>query len=248
MAEGSTGQTELPRGRLKSLLIPYPSARQQRAIAAVLGQLDDKIDMNLSLMETCWTFASTCFERAIGTPAETVPLGDVIDLAYGKALPAAKRMMGDVPVFGSGGLVGWHDSALVEGPGVIVGRKGTVGAVYWSRRPFFPIDTTFFVRTKNDLPMSFAYFTLRSLRLERMNSDSTVPGLNRAAALQRRVQIPSRDELSTFVDVSTPLIARAEAARDEASVLERLRDAILQPLLSGALRVRDVEMLMGEAV
>lgn len=63
-------------------------------------------------------------------------LGDFVDFSYGKGLPERSRKPGSVPVFGSAGCVGTHDVALVEGPGVIVGRKGTVGAVYWSNDDF----------------------------------------------------------------------------------------------------------------
>ena len=57
--------------------------------------------------------------------------GDVASLEYGKALPAARRNGGSVAVCGSSGIVGFHDEALAPGPGIVVGRKGSVGAVTW---------------------------------------------------------------------------------------------------------------------
>lgn len=88
-------------------------------------------------------------------------LGDFVELAYGRALPAAARHGGHVPVFGSAGVIGWHDEALVEGPGVVVGRKGNVGSVHWSDVSFWPIDTTFFVRT--DESLLYVYYLLQEL-------------------------------------------------------------------------------------
>ncbi len=72
-------------------------------------------------------------------------LGEVAPLKYGKALKEENRIAGTVPVFGSSGIVGTHDKALVQGPGIVVGRKGNAGSVFWSATDFFPIDTVFYI-------------------------------------------------------------------------------------------------------
>ncbi|WP_262013331.1 restriction endonuclease subunit S [Micromonospora sp. Mcm103] len=120
-------------------------------------------------------------------------LGDEIDLVYGKALPAHARVEGKVGVFGSNGLVGNHDEALVDGPGIVVGRKGSVGAVAYSESGFWPIDTTYYVENKGGLSWRYLYFLLRSSGLTGLNSHSTVPGLNRADVYSIPVRIPPRD-------------------------------------------------------
>lgn len=79
---------------------------------------------------------------------EVKALGDLIELAYGKALKADNRRDGAIPVYGSNGQVGWHDEKLVSGPGIVVGRKGNPGIVIWVDSDFFPIDTTFYVLPK----------------------------------------------------------------------------------------------------
>ena len=77
-------------------------------------------------------------------------LGDLIELAYGKALKEENRRAGSIPVFGSNGQIGWHDQKLVDGPGIIVGRKGNPGVVTWAPTDFFAIDTTFYVVPKTE--------------------------------------------------------------------------------------------------
>ncbi len=72
-------------------------------------------------------------------------LGDILTLNYGWSLPEKKRVAGDVPVYGSNGVVGSHNKALVNSAGLIIGRKGSAGNVHYSRKPFCPIDTTFFI-------------------------------------------------------------------------------------------------------
>ena len=70
-------------------------------------------------------------------------------MKYGKALKKDDRILGPFPVYGSSGVIGFHNKALVQGPGIILGRKGNVGSVYWSIDDFNPIDTVYFVETKN---------------------------------------------------------------------------------------------------
>ncbi|MEC5293871.1 MULTISPECIES: restriction endonuclease subunit S [unclassified Aurantimonas] len=76
----------------------------------------------------------------------------LMEFSYGKALKAADREPGSVPVYGSGGITGFHSSPLVKGPSVIVGRKGTVGSLFWEDRSFFAIDTVFYVVPKGGCP------------------------------------------------------------------------------------------------
>ena len=91
-------------------------------------------------------------------------LGDFVQFAYGKGLPARSRKTGSVPVYGSAGVVDTHNVALVRGPGVVVGRKGTVGAVHWADRDFYPIDTTYYVVPKcKDIRMRYVYYLLKTL-------------------------------------------------------------------------------------
>lgn len=122
-------------------------------------------------------------------------VGEFAPFRYGKALKKDNRnSVGNVPVYGSNGIVGWHDKAITQGPTVVVGRKGTVGAVHYSPVPCWPIDTTFFVTGQDPELVRFQYYALKSLKLDSMNSDSAVPGLNREAAHARSIEIPPSSE------------------------------------------------------
>ena len=72
-------------------------------------------------------------------------LSDLCEFRYGKSLPEAVRRAGHVAVFGSNGIVGSHDEAITDGRAIIVGRKGSVGAVQLSEDACWPIDTTYFI-------------------------------------------------------------------------------------------------------
>jgi type I restriction enzyme, S subunit len=228
--------------------IPLPGSRRQEAISDLLGSLDDKIAVNARIAETAHKLAGAEYTRVSQEAVRVCVLGDAVELAYGKALPAPRRQPGPIAVYGSGGLSGWHDKRLVRGPGIVVGRKGTVGSVYWSHRDFFPIDTTYYVKvTDNQLTVEFVYFLLASLGLNEMNSDSAVPGLNRSRALAIPIHLPSGSVVAEFTDRVQPLFAIREQIASENETLTTLRDTLLSELMSGRLRVRDAEKVVEEA-
>ena len=209
----------------------------------VLGALDDKIAANTALATSAWDLLETKF-RLVQTGAQLSGkrLVDVAFLEYGKALPAPSRRPGSIAVVGSGGVSGTHTAALVHRSGVVVGRKGTAGSVHWISGPHFPIDTTFYVRGVRDVySQPYLYFLLRGLRLNEMNNDSAVPGLNRADALALAVKVPSDLELQAFSHVATSTIDLIESMDAENRTLAATRDALLPQLMSGKLRVRDAE-------
>jgi type I restriction enzyme S subunit len=149
-------------------------------------------------------------------------LGDEIELAYGKALPARVRHPGEIPVYGSNGLVGVNDGSLVRGPGIVVGRKGSVGALAFSRNPFWPIDTTYYVVNKAEHSWRFLYHLLQTCGLTDLNSHSAVPGLNREDVYAIAVAIPDRAEQDA--------IARALDCLEDAEALEETALADVQKL------------------
>lgn len=110
-------------------------------------------------------------------------VGKFCPFIYGKSLPEQARKNGSVPVISSAGISGKHNKPLVNGAGIVIGRKGTIGSVTYCPIPFWPIDTTFYVKDDPEIrDLRFTYYLLKNLRLPEMNSDSAVPGLNRETA------------------------------------------------------------------
>ncbi len=93
---------------------------------------------------------------------KTVRLGDFAPFMYGKGLRQKDRdASGSIPVLGSNGIVGYHGTSWTEGPTIVVGRKGTVGAVHYSPGPCWPIDTTFYLTDDDNHVIRFKYYLLR---------------------------------------------------------------------------------------
>jgi type I restriction enzyme S subunit len=122
---------------------------------------------------------------------QEVKLKEICKFKYGSNLPASSRIEGNYPVYGSSSIVSHHIDYYVKGPGIIVGRKGTVGKVQYSPIDFFPIDTTFYIEHNlNKVDLKFLYYRLQISGLDTMNSDAAVPGLNRIAAINQRIDLP----------------------------------------------------------
>ena len=175
-----------------------------------------------------------------------VRLDSFIELAYGKALKAEARISGGVPVYGSGGITGWHNASLVNEASIVVGRKGTVGSLYWENRPFFPIDTVFYVKTR--MPLSYVFQVLRILGLNDMNTDAAVPGLNRENAYRLLVAGASVDVISAFDGVASKLRESVVHNLRKIESLEAVRDTLLPRLISGQLRLPEAEALAEQAM
>ena len=168
-------------------------------------------------------------------------LGDALPLVYGRALSAKDRISeGCSPVFGSSGQVGTHNAALTQGPAVVVGRKGSAGAVYWSQEPCWPIDTAYFVRPAEGIDLRYAYYLLRWLKLGQLDQSTAIPSLGRDTysdvcapfpvdvKMQRRISARI-DELFAELDDGEVALTRAR------SELEMYRKALLKAAVTGEL-------------
>jgi len=166
-------------------------------------------------------------------------VGSFCPFTYGKGLPEKKRNTnGNIKVYGSNGPVGVHDQPLVDEPGIVIGRKGTVGAIHFASEPFWPIDTTFYVVSEADRDLRYTYYLLKSIGLENMNADSAVPGLNRDAAHARQILVPEYDEQQVIAHILGSLDDNIELNRQMNKTLEAMAQAIFKSWFVDFLPVR----------
>lgn len=137
---------------------------------------------------------------------------------YGDSLSNEDRSEGEVPVYGSNGVVGYHNKAITCKPCIIIGRKGSYGKVNFSHTECFPIDTTYFVDGRSaKCDLKWLDYLLPLLELDKFSKDTGVPGLNREDAHNKKVPIPELDvqkELVNYLNRKTEqiddLIAKKE--------------------------------------
>lgn len=169
----------------------------------------------------------------------TATLGELLQFKYGKSLPERSRAGVGATVYGSNGVVGQHGSALVESEALIIGRKGSVGAVHHAKHPSWPIDTAYFVDELWGMSFRYWYYLLTSLDLRSLNRATAIPGLNRDDAYSVTIPIAPLSEQSRIADRLDALLARVDACRARLDLvpayLTQLRQSVLMAATSGEL-------------
>ena len=165
------------------------------------------------------------------------PLGEVATLQRGCDLPAAQRDTGPYPVLGSNGRVGSHATAIARGPGVLVGRTGSVGNVVWADSDYWPLNTTLWVKDFHGNDPRFVYYLLSAFDFRSYASRVSVPALNRNLVHPVTVGVPpltQQRHIAAILDASGAKIS-AEVGRRDA--LDALFRSLLNALMTGRLRV-----------
>ena len=161
-------------------------------------------------------------------------LKDVAQIRYGRALPWDQRREGGFPVYGSSGVVGWHDESMVSGPGLIIGRKGNIGTVFYSKGPFWPIDTVYYInQVSPKCHLQYLYYVIQTLRLERLNEDTAVPGINLTTVAERRFLLPGMEDQVAIASAMSALDDKIANGRKLTQTLTAMADAVFRAIFQG---------------
>lgn len=172
---------------------------------------------------------------------EVKKVGECMEFNYGKALTAKNRVYGNIPVYGSNGIVGYHDTKKSNGPGIIVGRAGNPGTVHWSQKDYYVIDSAFSVNIFNNVSAEYFFYALKNLRLQRLNTGSAIPGLNRNHAYSENIVVPKLKLLEWFNQFSQNIFADQDCRLAENKNLSEIRDTLLPKLILGKIKVPDLD-------
>jgi type I restriction enzyme S subunit len=252
-----TGATvdRIPLTTFPDFQVLLPKLAEQERVAEVLSAYDELVAINQRRVDLLKDAARRLYREwfvHLRFPGyESVPvkdglpqgwhrrtLGELAPLNYGKALKATDRAAGRFPVYGSSGIVGTHDSALVDAGAIVVGRKGNVGSLFFSHLPCFPIDTVFFIEPER---VSFRLF-LALHGLNFISSDAAVPGLNRAYAHSLPLVLPDEAIGGMFEEAVAPLFEQAQCLTEQNVELAEARDLLLPRLMSGKLDVSSIRL------
>ena len=167
-------------------------------------------------------------------------LRHVLVMHYGDALAADVRVDGDVPVYGSNGIVGTHNASNTDAPAIIVGRKGSYGKLNFSESAAFCIDTAYHIGASDcdGCSLRFIYYALMPLGLDTTSQDTGVPGLSREVAYRTKISVPPPDEqqaIADYLDVETARIDTLIHEKDELiGLLREWRQSVIAEYTSGA--------------
>lgn len=240
-------------GAVLNLRVPIVSLHRQRAIADYLDTETSRIDTLITkkrrmieLLGQRWrNLRRQAILRGLNPvlggglvePWDEMNLGVLIELQRGHDLPSSARVEGDVPVVSSGGVSGWHNAAIADGPGVITGRCGTIGEVFYVEEPYWPLNTTLYVKDFRRAHPGWVYHLLAAIPLDIDSQKTAVGAINRNFVGALRVPRPSvatQRELARYLneaeEVSTKALKRLQAQID---LLSERRRALITATVTG---------------
>ncbi|MFJ5516110.1 restriction endonuclease subunit S [Streptomyces griseoluteus] len=244
MMTGSAGQRRVPVEFFHRYTIPQFDSAEQRRIVEILDAIDTRLararEVLLKVERTLEGLMSSLADpRPEYAPKSwrVGPLGSFIQLQRGFDITVAEQREGDVPVVSSSGITSYHDTSIVAGPGVVTGRKGKLGRVFYLDGPFWPHDTSLWVKRFGGNEPKFVALLLSMLRLERWDAATSVPTLNRNSVHPVMVAIPDPVEQRRIVNAVESMERRIRSERMELSRVEALRTGLIEDLLTGRVPV-----------
>jgi len=241
---------------LKEQVMPLPPLPEQRRIAHVLSTIqrdiaaqDDLIaaarGVKRSLMQRLFTYGpgpepAPTKETEIGPVPEhwtTEPLIEIATLQRGKDLSKLKRVDGPYPVVGSNGIVGYHNEYVAKGPGVLVGRSGSVGRLTYVETPYWPLNTSLWVKDFHGNDPLFVYHLLHRLDFSRYSAGVSVPTLNRNLVHPVVLAVPDLSEQQQIAGILLAADRKIAAEEQRKAALQALFKAMLHQLMTGQIRV-----------
>lgn len=230
----------------KKVRVPIPPLPEQRRIVSILDEAFAGLEAMRANAEKNLQNARELFEHCVsatfsrggeGWIATTV--GEQITLQRGFDITKDQQKPGNVPVVSSGGIKSFHNTAMVKGPGVIIGRKGTLGKAFYLQEDFWPHDTTLWVKDfKGNQPL-FVFYFLANLKVQHLDSGAANPALNRNQVHPIKTLWPPPDVqqrlASTFYELSERSKALEEIYRQKLAAIDELKQSILQKAFAGEL-------------
>jgi len=245
----TTVQSTLNLADLKRLLIPVPPVRDREAIAEVLGALDEKIAASTSIVDASVNLATAIYAGALQHDGlESVRLDSMAEHLPGKYLPKEAYAAGGIyRVYGSNSDMGSHAEALYPGGFTVLARIGSYcGSLRWSQRPAWVNNNASALLPVGGFDPWVLRHALARVDMEPHRGGSGQPFIRVDSLMSSVVAVPSYDIRRGIAPVLQDLAERETLACESNRILAAMRDALLPPLMSGRIRVKDAEQMVGD--
>jgi len=237
---------------LVRIKVPLPKRSTQDKIVSILSAYDNLIEVNNKCMKVLEQMAENLykewfvrfrfpghenaeFENGIPKGWEYCKLDKLFDFRYGKDHKSIAD--GQIPIFGSGGLMRYGDRTLYNGESVLIPRKGTLNNIMYYNGPFWTVDTMFYTVLLKKHFAKYAYFTLSSIDMESYNSGAALPSMTIDILCHLKILVPDDSSLETFDQFVETVFKQKEVLSKANEKLARQRDLLLPRLMSGKLEV-----------
>jgi len=258
-------QPKLNKQSLLSIPIIMPAYKEVELIASVLSALDDKIELNLQMNKTLEDMAMALYKHCfvdfgpfqngefVESELGMIPKGwevkrleDILEIKYGK--DHKKLTAGNIPVYGSGGIMRYVDQFLYDHDSILIPRKGTLSNLFYLTTPFWSVDTMFYSKIKIKHFGKYVFYFLKSIDLASMDVGSAIPSLTTELLKRITTLAPPILEIVKFDETVTRYFKTMESNTIENQTLTKLRDTLLPKLISGEVRVKDIEQTVAQVL
>ena len=225
--------------------LTLPSYSEQRKVAKFLDLLEQRIRLQIALVESLKKYKRGLRQQVFPQKGETTPklrfagftvpweqhkVKNIAPLQRGFDLPTSQIEEGIYPVIMSNGIGGYHSHFKVKGPGIITGRSGTIGKLHYIESDYWPHNTTLWITDFYGNNQKFIYYMYQHLDLSRFSTGSGVPTLNRNDVHNELVWIPSVREQERISEHLTNLDRLITLHQRKLSKFQTLKSALLQQL------------------
>lgn len=258
ISKGTVGavQAKLPLKNIHAINIVLPTVYEQKAIAATLTCLDDKIELNNRINKNLEEMAQAIFKSWFvdfepfqegefeDSELGRIPkgwmvgtIGDVASITSGKRPQIKQESNSDdlfVPVVGASCIMAFTNETLFDEKILITGRVGTHGIIQRFNTPCWPSDNTLVIKSEK---YEFVYQILKSIDYKSLNRGSTQPLITQTDLKNIRIIIPPGQELDDFENITSEIMSACYENNNQNKILIQIREALLPKLMSGEIRV-----------
>lgn len=266
----SSAQPGLSAEKLRILNLIAPTSHEQTAIANALSDVDALISEMEKLIAKKQAIKTATMQQLLtgrtrlpqfalrddGTPKDTksselgevpedwevVPFGNTLSIRHGKNQKAVENANGTIPIFATGGQIGWADQYLWNKPSVLIGRKGTIDKPRFSDQPFWTVDTLFYSEIKDCADPKFIFYKFCMIDWMQYNEASGVPSLNASTIERVLASLPPKEEQTAIATILSDMDAEIQALEQRLGKTRQIKQGMMQELLTGKTR-----LIKGEA-
>ena len=243
---------------IEDIEIELPDLSTQNNIAKTLRALDNKIQLNRQINDNLELQAQALYkswfvdfepfkdQEFVESEFGLIPEGwhcttisELLSIKYGK--DHKKLAEGIVPVYGSGGLMRYVDTKLHDGEAVLIPRKGSLNNVMYVNEAFWTVDTMFYSIPKQEYSCIYAYLFLANKDLASMNAGSAVPSMTTDILNNMHIIAPPVEVLKRFNNICDVYFSRINQNNIENANLSKQRDTLLPKLMSGELKINEID-------
>lgn len=253
LSQGSTF-TAINSGDLKGIRVNLPSFKQQEYIGNVLHTIDQAISKTYQIIQKTEVLKQEMMQKLLtkgighkrfkntklGNVPDSwkvVPLIKLAELQRGYDLPSSSRTQGKFPLVSSNGITDSHNEYKVRNPGVVTGRSGTIGKVFYIDKPFWPLNTTLYVKNFFGNDPKFVYYSLINFGLADYLTGTGVPTLNRNVVHSFPVVLPQINEQKMIAEILSSIDLKISTDRTNKEKLLVLKKGLMQDIFSQKVQI-----------